>query len=306
MNAFSLELFLPSPTTKIDFEKVKENPSLVPKNPGVYVFEREEGDYSYSGRAESLRTRFRQHINESHNDGLKDDIEAGKIKSYFYFLCDTELDAIVLERYFIQGNYYRGKHNIQYVKAGGEVEEHDEEETSENEYEQLLKQEQAELEQMLKEDEAIKTRLFEKFSRRIRNKLENIQYIGRKNVLEVYAKELFHFLFGYIKYTKHTSLNWTKFKEDLDGKTDEELVHIIDDLCHSKVFRQLLKPLDKARHHYILGKYKFEIKKEVGEDTFYFEYTASNQYNQYIVKKRYGDDIKYFLSTKEYIEKYIK
>lgn len=300
MHTFSLELFLPTPTNKIDFQTLQENTHLLPNSPGVYVFEREEGDYSYSGRAESLRKRLRDHLKGTHNEGLKKDIEEGNIQHYFYFLCDTELDAIVLERYFIQGGYYRGEHNVQYVKEDALLE--DDSELSKEEYALLLQEEKEALEQMLKEDEVTKIRLFEKFTYRIQNKVDNIHYIGRKHVQEVYAKELFIFLFNYIRYTKHTNLNWTHFKAELEGKISKEMTQIVDQLCQSKAFRHLLKPLDKTNYCYTLGKYKFEIRKEVGKDIYYFDYTAPSQYNKITFAKGHEER----LTPKKYVEKYIK
>lgn len=69
----------------------------------------------YTGKSKNLRERIYTHIHNSHHPGVKKAIQKGDIKEIKIFCCQTELDAIILERYFIQSKIYRGKFNIQFT-----------------------------------------------------------------------------------------------------------------------------------------------------------------------------------------------
>lgn len=85
--------------------------------PGVYVFIAHSGEVLYYGRSVNLRKRLRNHFfrNTSFSAKLRRELEAGNLSHILVFVCLTQLDAIVLERYFIQGGYYCGKYNSKYA-----------------------------------------------------------------------------------------------------------------------------------------------------------------------------------------------
>jgi len=114
--SFSLLSNIPSPSF-IQTIKNKIEPLNFPECPGVYVMVNQKGEISYTGKAKNLRDRIYAHVKSSHNLGVEDDIAKQNIKEIMVFCCDTELDAIILERYFIQSNIYCGKHNKQYVSS---------------------------------------------------------------------------------------------------------------------------------------------------------------------------------------------
>ncbi|QJX74727.1 nucleotide excision repair endonuclease [Priestia megaterium] len=112
--SFSLLSNIPSPSFTQVINKQIE-PLNFPECPGVYVMVNRNDEIAYTGKAKNLRQRIHSHITSSHNKEVERDIAQHNIKEIMVFCCETELDSIVLERYFIQSNIYCGKHNIQYT-----------------------------------------------------------------------------------------------------------------------------------------------------------------------------------------------
>lgn len=110
--SFTLNSFLPEPSF-IQIIEDQINPFEYPESPGVYVMVSKNNEILYTGKSKNLRERITSHTN-SHNAELKQAIRRGQIKEIKIFCCQTELDADILERYFIFGRIYCGKFNIQY------------------------------------------------------------------------------------------------------------------------------------------------------------------------------------------------
>lgn len=292
MQTFSLKSLLPAPTEVLDFQQVKENPSSIPTAPGVYVFERTPGDYAYSGKAESLRRRIATHLSNTHNDGLREDLAADRIEHLLLFVCETELDATVLERYFIEGGYYRGEHNIQFTRKTPDIPSFDEdpEVLSDDDYQALLRQEQDEVDQMLIEDREKKLSLFSRLATRLQENLDDHRAHGNLNTEEFYydfSRSLFSFLFNYVQYTGHRQLNWTAFKEELGTSIDQDTVDLIDRIIGRSRFRTLL-------HNKFGKKAKFMISAHNQETAFIYE----SFFHYYALCKKRNVP---FLSQPEYI-----
>lgn len=114
---FSMKYFLPECSYELEIEQVLHNWFSIPDRPAVYVFVGVEDEVLYCGKTAHLRTRLRTHCSDAgHNKYLSRSIHTGEVKKVKVFECITELDAIVLERYFIQSGIYCGKYNIQYAK----------------------------------------------------------------------------------------------------------------------------------------------------------------------------------------------
>jgi GIY-YIG catalytic domain len=111
---FSLAEYLPKPTYEIEFENLREETKGM-NFAGVYVWVLKSGEIAYTGRAKNIRYRLLAHLRDSHSEGLIEDIQNNRISHVLIFPCKEFVDAAVLERYFIEGNHYRGIHNKEYV-----------------------------------------------------------------------------------------------------------------------------------------------------------------------------------------------
>ncbi len=68
----------------------------LPDSPGVYIM-KHEGDIIYVGKAISLKNRVRQYFQSSRGHGAKVLAMVEKIDDFDIILCDTELEALILE-----------------------------------------------------------------------------------------------------------------------------------------------------------------------------------------------------------------
>lgn len=110
---FSLVNNLPKPDGLLRFEEL--NQGMLPETPGVYVWYDYLGTSLYVGKAANLKRRIESHLYESHNQYLKKDISRNRISHIIYFECETEEDAVILERVLIKNSSFVGVYNIQMI-----------------------------------------------------------------------------------------------------------------------------------------------------------------------------------------------
>ena len=90
----------------IDFLRSKA--ASLPRVPGVYIMENADGDVIYVGKSRSLRDRVSQYFHGSHD--VKTSKMASKVNNFRFIVCDSEMDALVLENDLIK--QYTPKYNI--------------------------------------------------------------------------------------------------------------------------------------------------------------------------------------------------
>ena len=82
-------------------ELISEKLRQLPGTPGVYLM-RSEGEIIYVGKAVSLKNRVRSYFMASANHTAKVSAMVEKIDDFDVILCDTELEALVLENNLIK------------------------------------------------------------------------------------------------------------------------------------------------------------------------------------------------------------
>ena len=90
----------------IEFLRTKA--ASLPRVPGVYIMENKGGDVIYVGKSRSLRDRVSQYFHGSHD--LKTSRMASAVNNFRFIVCDSEMDALVLENDLIKK--YTPKYNI--------------------------------------------------------------------------------------------------------------------------------------------------------------------------------------------------
>lgn len=74
-------------------EKIK----LLPDSPGVYIMKNKDGKIIYVGKAKVLKNRVKQYFQASSNHSPKVKAMVSNIADFEYILCDSEMEALVLE-----------------------------------------------------------------------------------------------------------------------------------------------------------------------------------------------------------------
>lgn len=74
-------------------EKIK----MLPDNPGVYIMKNKDGKIIYIGKAKVLKNRVKQYFTNSSNHSPKVKAMVSNIADFEYILCDSEMEALVLE-----------------------------------------------------------------------------------------------------------------------------------------------------------------------------------------------------------------
>lgn len=229
--SFNLEMFLPDPDLIIEVKGVLDFKNF-PRETGVYVMMNLKGEISYTGKAKNIRNRIKQHILKSHNVGLKKDLESGVIKEIKIFICRTELDAIVLERYFIESGIYTGENNIQFAKVNLikefdiQKEEYDYINESEIEiegdieYKKLLRKEKREVEKMLENDLKIKNKWLDDIEKMVERHLYSRNYEECANIFQIMCYEYFSFY-------KHRRVNFKNLYKELNRELPYSLKKFI-------------------------------------------------------------------------------
>lgn len=83
---------------------------MLPDQPGVYLMKDAEGTVIYVGKAISLKNRVRQYFQASKNHGPKVEAMVSHIATFDYILCESEIEAFILECNMIK--QHRPHYNI--------------------------------------------------------------------------------------------------------------------------------------------------------------------------------------------------
>ena len=89
---------------------IKEKLDKLPQKPGVYMMKDAGGRIIYVGKAKILRNRVRQYFQKGANHSLKTQVMVSKIHDLDYIICDSEMEALVLESNLIKEN--KPRYNI--------------------------------------------------------------------------------------------------------------------------------------------------------------------------------------------------
>ena len=90
-------------------ETVKKKVSILPEQPGVYLFYDSSGKIIYVGKAKNLKKRVSSYFTKNH-DSAKLKILTRKILDLEYIVVDTETDALLLENNLIKK--YQPRYNV--------------------------------------------------------------------------------------------------------------------------------------------------------------------------------------------------
>lgn len=101
---------------------LREKSAALPRTPGVYIMQNENGQVIYVGKSRSLRDRVSQYFHGSHD--TKTSQMAASVYDFRFITCDTEMEALALENSLIK--QYTPKYNIKlkdaksypYIKIG--------------------------------------------------------------------------------------------------------------------------------------------------------------------------------------------
>ena len=88
---------------------IEEDLKKLPDKPGVYIMHDASDEIIYVGKAKSLTKRVHQYFQASHDEGIKKAQMVRRIERFEFIVCDTELEALVLENNLIKEN--RPKYN---------------------------------------------------------------------------------------------------------------------------------------------------------------------------------------------------
>lgn len=91
-------------------EIIEEKLAKLPDKPGVYMMKNAAGTVIYVGKAKVLKNRVRQYFHASANHSAKTLVMVSKICDLDYIICDSEMEALVLESNLIKE--YKPKYNI--------------------------------------------------------------------------------------------------------------------------------------------------------------------------------------------------
>ncbi|MBQ6937045.1 MAG: excinuclease ABC subunit UvrC [Clostridia bacterium] len=89
---------------------IKEKLDKLPQKPGVYMMKDAGGKIIYVGKAKILRNRVRQYFQSSARHSAKTAIMVSKVCDLDYIICDSEMEALVLESNLIKEN--KPRYNI--------------------------------------------------------------------------------------------------------------------------------------------------------------------------------------------------
>lgn len=89
---------------------IEEKLNKLPRKPGVYMMKDAAGRIIYVGKAKVLRNRVRQYFQASANHSVKTAVMVSKICDLDYIICDSEMEALVLESNLIKEN--KPRYNI--------------------------------------------------------------------------------------------------------------------------------------------------------------------------------------------------
>ena len=87
--------------------QVEEQLKNLPTQPGVYLYRNEKGNVIYVGKAKSLRSRVRSYFQDSRHLDAKTQRLVRKIESIETIICDSEVEALILEATLIKEHHPR-------------------------------------------------------------------------------------------------------------------------------------------------------------------------------------------------------
>ena len=91
-----------------DIGFLRSKAASLPGLPGVYIMENKHGEVIYVGKSRSLRDRVSQYFRGSHD--IKTAKMASNVNNFRFIVCNTEMDALILENDLIKK--YTPKYNI--------------------------------------------------------------------------------------------------------------------------------------------------------------------------------------------------
>ncbi|MBE6562484.1 MAG: excinuclease ABC subunit C [Ruminococcaceae bacterium] len=91
-----------------DIGFLRSKAASLPRLPGVYIMENKHGEVIYVGKSRSLRDRVSQYFHGSHD--IKTAKMASNVNNFRFIVCNTEMDALILENDLIKK--YTPKYNI--------------------------------------------------------------------------------------------------------------------------------------------------------------------------------------------------
>lgn len=91
-------------------EIIEEKLSKLPDRAGVYMMKDASGKIIYVGKAKVLKNRVRQYFQNSAKHSIKTQVMVSKIADFDYIVCDSEMEALVLESNLIKEN--KPRYNI--------------------------------------------------------------------------------------------------------------------------------------------------------------------------------------------------
>lgn len=89
---------------------LEEKLKMLPECPGVYIMKNKDGKIIYIGKAKVLKNRVRQYFVNSSNHSPKVKAMVANIADFEYIMCDSEMEALVLECNLIKE--HRPRYNI--------------------------------------------------------------------------------------------------------------------------------------------------------------------------------------------------
>ena len=96
-----------------NLEYLQSKAAALPRVPGVYIMENENGTVIYVGKSRSLRDRVSQYFHGSHDS--KTSKMAAAVRDFRFITCDTEMEALALENSLIK--QYTPRYNIKLKDA---------------------------------------------------------------------------------------------------------------------------------------------------------------------------------------------
>lgn len=102
---------MPQISKNIDW--LREKSASLPRTPGVYIMQNENGQVIYVGKSRSLRDRVSQYFHGAHDE--KTTQMAASVHDFRFITCDTEMEALALENSLIK--QYTPKYNIRLKDA---------------------------------------------------------------------------------------------------------------------------------------------------------------------------------------------
>lgn len=96
-----------------NLEYLQNKAAALPRSPGVYIMENEDGTVIYVGKSRSLRDRVSQYFHGEHD--TKTGKMAGAVRDFRFITCDTEMEALALENSLIK--QYTPRYNIKLKDA---------------------------------------------------------------------------------------------------------------------------------------------------------------------------------------------